>query len=188
MYRIFRRAITLFFTVLWVFTACSGISCSQKPSSGELFHYRTETVEARVTVQCNGVTSTLLYRGDPCEQCVEFVAPDELSGFVIRLTETGARVEIDGLTAEAPDALCTLPKILRTVFMLSPDEITDISTAPHPEKEGETVTLVTAKGVTVSIDASGVPILAEGALYGVSFTAKIADLAVNPRENGTVSE
>ena len=52
------------------------------------------------------------------------------------------------------------------------------------EKEGETVTRVSADGITVTLDASGLPMLAEGDVFGVTFTAKITDLTVNPCENG----
>ncbi len=183
MYRIncnFPRIFCVLFALLWVFTA----SCAPALTADELFFYRTETVEAEIALECNGVSSRFKYSGNGSKSRVEFTAPEELNGFSILLTEEGGQVSIDGLTAEAPDALCTVPKIMQTVFTLSPEAVAEITTAPHPEKDGETVTMVTADGITVALDGSGLPILAEGTVFGVAFTAKIAKLTVNRGENG----
>lgn len=182
------RIFVVVFSVLWVFTVCSGISCSPKTESEELFYYRTEEVTAKITLECNGTVSQFLYSGKGGDCIVEFTAPEELLGYSVQLTESGGRVSIDGLTAEAPDALCTVPKIMSAVFTLSPETVTEISTAPHPENDGETVTEIIADGITVTLDSNGRPILADGSLFGVSFTAKIAELTVNLGENAQISE
>ena len=187
MYRIKRniqRIFIAFFSVLWVFTA----SCAPLSAENELFFYRTETVEAEISLEYSGAFSRFRYSGNGSEAHVEFTAPEELTGFSISVTEDGGEISIDGLTAEAPDALCTIPKVIQTIFTLSPEDVSEITTAPHPEKEGETVTRVTAKGITVTLNDEGLPILAEGTVFGVKFTAKIAELAVNPRENGEISD
>ena len=141
-------------------------------------------MEAEIALEYNGVSSRFKYSGNENEARVEFTAPEELNGFSISISEEGGKVNIDGLTADAPDALCAVPKIMRTVFTLSPEDVTEITAAPHPEKEGGTVTRITADGITVTLNGDGLPILAEGTLFGASFTAKITDLTVNRGENG----
>ena len=188
MYRIFLRAFSLFFSILWVFTVFSATSCSHKTTVSELFYYRTREVTAEITLECGGTSSGFHYSGGASDCTIEFTYPEELCGYSLQLTESGGRVSIGELTAEAPDALCTVPKIMLSVFTLSPEEITEISAAPHPEREGETVTTITADGIRVTLDSSGLPLLAEGVLFGVSFTAKIADFTVEPRESDGISE
>ena len=179
MYKIY-RIFAAIFSVLLVFTA----SCAPISTAEELFFYRTETVEAEIALEYNSVSSRFKYSGNENEARVEFTAPEELNGFSISISEEGGKVNIDGLTVDAPDALCAVPKIMRTVFTLSPEDVTEITAAPHPEKEGETVTRITADGITVTLNGDGLPILAEGTLFGASFTAKITDLTVNRGENG----
>ena len=176
MNRLSPRIFCILFALLWGFTA----SCSPLKTDNDLFYYRNETVRAEILLNCNGISSRFLYRGNASDCTVEFTAPEELNGFAIQLTENGGTVSIDGLSTDAPDTLCTVPKIIRTVFTLSPDGVTEIKTAPHPEKDGETVTAVTVEGITVMLDSSGDPILAVGILFGIPFTAQITDLQIEP--------
>lgn len=182
MYKLSRRIIAVFFSVLWGFTASFCTSCTPKLQADELFHYRDRPVTARVNAECNGVTSEFRYDGTGIDCRIEFTAPRELVGYSIELTENSGRITVDGMTAEAPDPLCTVPKIMRAVFTLSPESVSEIETAPHPKTTEETVTRVTADGVTVTLDKNGLPISAEGVLFGVKFNAEITEFTVNPQE------
>ena len=182
MYMASRRIISAFLLVLLEFTACIGFStslgCAPRSRAEELFFYRLEEVTAEVTLTCNGSASAFVYRGSPDSCRVTFTAPDELCGFAIESDSEGGRITVDGLTAPAPDALCAAPNITRRIFTLSPDDVTSIETAPHPDNEGEKVTVVTADGITVALDRNGLPIRAEGALFGIGFQAEITDFSV----------
>lgn len=184
MYRV-KRVFTVILSLMLGFTVYNGalcaVSCAPITDVGELFYYRTGSVSADVALEYNGVSARFHYAGNASECAVEFCAPTELVGFTIEVTENGGRVSVDGLTAEAPDALCAVPGIMQAVFTLSPDEVTAIETAPHPDNADETVTKVTSDGITVALDADGTPLLAEGALFGMPFSAKITNFtAVTP--------
>lgn len=182
MCKLFHRVIAVFFSVLWGFTASFCLSCAPSYQADGLFHYRDMQVTAKVRAECNGVSSEFRYSGTKDRCRVEFTAPRELTGYAIVLTENGGQITVDGLTAEAPAPLCTLPKIMRAAFTLSPESVSEIETAPHQGNEGETVTRVTADGVTVTLDKNGIPISAEGVLFGVKFNAEITEFTVNPQE------
>lgn len=182
------RVITAFLAFFWGFTVFNGlegaVGCTGRPRTEELFFYRSERVEAEIELDCNGTLSHFTYSGteDGCR--VEFLSPEELHGFALTVSENGGKVSFDGLETAAPEALCTVPNIMRSVFALSPDGITAIDTAPHPEKTGESITVVTVGEITVTLDAGGLPIVAEGVASGVKFKAKIWNLTVNPQEIG----
>ena len=182
-----RRGLAAFLLFLWVFTACNGIfsatGCVGTPQADELFFYRSKAVEAELTLNCNGTVSVFKYTGKGNACRVEFLSPEELIGFSVELTEEGGRVTVDGLSAPAPDALCTVPNIMVAILTLSPENVTSIETSPHPEKADESVTKVTAGDITVTLNGEGLPIYADGVCHGIQFTAKIADLTVNLGEN-----
>ena len=178
MYRSNGRFFAALFSVLWFFTVCNGIisslGCVNKSQSEELFFYRTETVEAEITMECNGVRSRFTYCGNAEECRIDFLEPSELYGFSLEIAEGRGQVSVDGLTAEAPEALCIIPNIMRKIFTLSPESVTAIETAPHPENGVETVTKITADGITVTLNKNGLPIRAEGVLFDTPFTTEIS--------------
>ena len=186
MNRAIKRISAAFFTFLSGITALFGIFCSTACTgshhSEELFFYRTETVEANIVMECNGTSSSFHYKGNEEACTVEFTAPNELNGFILEVSSDSARVIYEDLNTEAPEALCTIPNIVRRIFALSPENVTEITTAPHPQNEEETVTVVTVSEITVTLDQSGSPIIAEGTLFGTSFRAQIIDLAVIRQE------
>lgn len=183
-YRIF----TALFAIFWGFTAFNGLTCIvgcvAVPRAEELFFYRSESIEAEIELECNGAASRFTYSGTGDSSRVEFLSPEELRGFALEVSPNGGKVSFDGLETDAPEALCAVPNIMRAVFTLSPEDITAVETAPHPEKTGESVTVVTAGEITVTLDGNGLPLSAAGVAFGVQFKAKILKLAVNPQETG----
>jgi len=181
MNRIFRRASALVLSILWVFTAPlalnSQVGCARHPRSEELFYYRTENVEAEISLEYNGVSSQFRYKGDENGCRVEFSQPDQLSGFVIEVTNGIGKITFGDLSAAAPDALCAIPNIMHRVFTLSAEEITDVETEQTEGAESETTTKIVTSDITVKLNSQGIPICAEGA----KFKAEIRDFTVNPR-------
>ena len=169
-------ATVLVFSVL----VCSLIGCS--PSAGEeLFFYREADLRAEIALNCNGTDSRFLYERIGSVGSVSFVFPEELDGFVIKLAPDGAAIIYDGLTAEAPDALALIPALTGEIFSISPDSVTSVETVESDGNSEKKLTKIYASGVSVTVDGDGVPVSAEGVLFGVNFRASISEFAVIPR-------
>ena len=172
-YRCF-AAVALAFSIL----VCSVLGCSPSASE-ELFFYRDEDLRAEISLSCNGTDSRFLYERIGGVGSVSFVSPEELDGFVIKLAPDGAVIIYDGLEAEAPDALVLIPALVGEMFSVSPDSVTLVETVESDS--GEQLTKIYASGLSVTVDGDGIPVRAEGVLFGVSFRASISEFAVIPR-------
>lgn len=183
----FRAKLTVLLPYLWVFTALSALftlsGCAGTSASPELFHYRNETVEAEAELDIVGNLSSFRYCGNGRECTVSFTAPEELCGFGLELSEEGGSVVIGDLRTEAPERLCIIPKIMQSVFTLSPESVTAIETAPHPTDPSVTVTKVTVGDVAVTLSTDGFPIYAEGTVDGIRFKAKLISFKVKESDS-----
>lgn len=173
-YRCF-AAVVLTFSIL----VSSVLGCSPSASE-ELFFYRDEDLRAEISLSCNGTDSRFLYERIGGVGSVSFVSPEELEGFVIKLAPDGAVIIYDGLEAEAPDALALIPALAGEIFSISPDSVTSVETVESDSSEKK-LTKIYASGLSVTVDGDGIPVCAEGVLFGVNFRASISDFAVIPR-------
>ncbi|MBR2460735.1 MAG: hypothetical protein IKB34_05865 [Clostridia bacterium] len=181
-------ALILFFA--WIFAAFFSVipisSCSPHPDARELFFFRSSDLTATVTVKCNGIESQAVYRRENGRETLSLTAPEELKDLVFT-TENGAvTLSLDGLSVVAPQPLTVLPSICTKIFSPSPENVT----AAEPVYNGTngTLTKVTVGGIALTLDENGIPVLAEGAVDGIPFSAEIRDFAVITAENADNGE
>ena len=171
----FRRFAAVILAVSLV--ACSFFGCSRN-AVAELFFYREADLRANITFECNGVESRFYYERIGGVGTVTFTYPQELEGFMLRLSSDEAFIIYDGLEAEAPSSLALIPGIMGEIFSLSPDSVTLVETVESSDGTKTALTKISASGVSVTVDSDGIPVCAEGVLFGVSFRAEIAELSV----------
>ena len=171
----FRRFATLFSAV--AFLVCSFFGCS-RGTAEELFFYRKADIRADVSLICNGAESRFSYERIGDVSRAEFTYPQELEGFVLELTSEAAFVSCDGLRAEAPDTLALIPRLAYEIFSLSPEAVTLVETVDNVSDPQTALTKISVSEVSVTVDGNGIPVGAEGVLFGVSFRADIAEFSV----------
>lgn len=145
--------------------------CSGGHRGEELFFYKNKPLTASVSLECNGESSSFEYKRENNAESLVFTAPSQLEGFSLSSSEGDTVISIDGLSAEAPEAL-TLPlKIASELFSLSSDGMTGVESVENPSG-----TRIFFQGFSVTVDQSGIPVFSEGVLFGVSYRAEITEL------------
>lgn len=147
--------------------------CDTGARRSGIFDYASGSLSGEILLSCNGFESSFDFerKDGKLEICFEY--PDELSGFRICSQDGKLTVNYGELSVDAPAALSVIPNIVSEMFSLSEDMITDIGTR---SENGETLTVVSARDITVTFTADGVPVRMEGVADGRSFKAEIRSL------------
>lgn len=137
-------------------------SCTR--ADGDPFLVFSADFCAEIVVTCEDSECKVVY--DSAKKSIEFVLPDELSGYKLRLDNGTPYLSYGGTEIVLSQYGGRLAYIFEAAFLASAEQVSDITAQ---RVENKTVTVVKTEYITYTFSSDGTPLIISGYYDGAAF-------------------
>ncbi len=165
----FKRLGIFILTLLLITCICA----CEDPKNADPFSAFSGDFQAEVRLSLGESSSKYTYRRENGTETVLFSEPSELSGYFF--TKNGERITLsyEDICVEVNASVGRIAVISSAIFAPNADLISSISSK---EQDGKRVTEVVCDGMTYRFSQDGTPILAQGSVTDITFSAEILSI------------
>lgn len=160
------RMLTAIF-LLGVITFCA---CTAKTPVGNPFSVFSGGFSAGGTLVFNGVTSNIDFSYTTDEIKITFSSPKTLEGYVLSGKNGEYTLSYDGISVPIGAEVARIPAMLTQIFSAKNE---DISSIKATEKDGKTLTEISAGRVIYAFSSDGIPVSVNGTVFGGIFSLEL---------------